>query len=187
MKFKMAPNSLFAILLRNPWWISISLVGVIALASKALLPDPYVPFGMMGGMPFLLIGVMAAWRQLRAPNPKHLAAALEKAAAMSWGDFSELVEKSFVRNGYMVARLKGGVADFKLEKGGQIALLNAKRWKAANQGVETLRELAALRETQGADQCIFIGLSLPTDKAQRFAKENSVQLICDADLAKLVA
>lgn len=38
MKLKMAEKSLFAILLRSPWWVSFSLVAVFALASKALLP-----------------------------------------------------------------------------------------------------------------------------------------------------
>ncbi len=187
MKLKMSENSLFAILLRNPWWISIGLVGIVGLASRALLPDQYVVFGMMGGLPFLVIAIISAWRQLKAPNPKHLADALDKAGAMSWADFSELIDKAFARNGYAVTRLKSGVADFSLEKRGQTALLNARRWKAATQGVEALRELAALREKQGAEQCIFISLAQPTDTALRFAKDNSVQIICDADLAKLIA
>ena len=186
MKLKMAQNSLFAILLRNPWWVSIGLVGVVALASRALLPEQYVPFGMMGGFPFLVIGVMAAWRQFQAPNPKHLTDALAKASAMPWADFSALIERSFTRNGYVVTRLKGGAADFSLEKAGQTTLLNAKRWKAANQGIEPLRELAALRDAQGADQCIFVSLSQPTATAQRYAKDNRVQLICDADLARVI-
>ena len=38
MKFKMAEKSLFAILLRSPWWISFVVVGVIVLAAGALLP-----------------------------------------------------------------------------------------------------------------------------------------------------
>ena len=187
MKLKMSPNSLFAILLRNPWWISIGLVGVVSLASRALLPEQYVVFGMMGGFPFLVIGIIAAWRQWQAPNPQHLVDALAKAGAMSWADFSDLIDKAFTRNGYAVTRLKSGAADFSLEKRGQTTLLNARRWKAANQGVEALRELAAQREKQGADQCIFVSLAQPTDTALRFAKDNCVQIICDADLAKLIA
>jgi len=187
MKLKMSENSLFAILLRNPWWISIGLVGIVGLASRALLPEQYVVFGMMGGLPFLVIGIIAAWRQFQAPNPKHLTDALEKAGAMSWADFSGLIDKAFTRNGYAVTRLKGGAADFTMEKRGQTTLLNARRWKAANQGVEALRELAALREKQGADQCIFVSLTQLTDTALRFAKDNGVQIICDADLAKLIA
>ena len=207
MKLKMAQNSLFAILLRKPWWISIALVVGIALAARALVPQPYVVFGMMGGFPFLVIGIMAAWRQWHAPDPERMAQALQKAGAMSWRDFSDVIEKAFGHQGYAVTRLNAdshrkskrsgngngngngpaGAADFSLERGGQTTLLKCKRWKAANLGVEPLRDLAALREAQGADQCIFISLSLPTDKAQRFARENSVQLVCEADLAKMLA
>ena len=36
MKFKMAEKSLFAMLLRSPWWISFALVGLIALVAANL-------------------------------------------------------------------------------------------------------------------------------------------------------
>ena len=57
---KMAENSLFAILLRNPWWVSFGIVGVFVLGSTALLPKDYVAVGIMGAFPFLVIGSMAA-------------------------------------------------------------------------------------------------------------------------------
>jgi restriction system protein len=38
VKFKMAEKSLFALLLRSPWWISFVVVGLIVLAAGALLP-----------------------------------------------------------------------------------------------------------------------------------------------------
>ena len=53
MQLKIAPNSLFAVLLRSPWWISMLLVLAFGLASAALLPKAYVPFGVMGALPFL--------------------------------------------------------------------------------------------------------------------------------------
>ena len=56
----MSKNSLFAILLRAPWWISMAVVALLALAASALLPEPYVALGVMGGFPFLVIGSMAA-------------------------------------------------------------------------------------------------------------------------------
>ena len=87
MKLKMAEKSLFAILLRSPWWMSFCLVAVFALGSKALLPDQYVIYGVLGGFPFVLIGFIAAWQQLRAPSPARVALALEGAASMSWRDF----------------------------------------------------------------------------------------------------
>ena len=38
MKFRMAPNSVFAVLLRSPWWVSLAIAAALALAAAALLP-----------------------------------------------------------------------------------------------------------------------------------------------------
>lgn len=186
MKLKMAKNSLFAILLRSPWWISLLIVAVIALLSGALLPAPYVPFGVMGAFPFLAIGVMAAWRQMRAPNPARVAAALERAGTLSWRDFSSLLEAAYVQQGHTVTRLNSTAADFSLGKDGQTQLVSAKRWKAATHGVEALRDLVALRDARGAQGCIYISLNPLTDNARRFAQAQSVHLTAEAELAGLM-
>ena len=52
MKFKMAPNSVFAILLRKPWWISFVLASVFVLVAFALLPDDLQVVGSLGAIPF---------------------------------------------------------------------------------------------------------------------------------------
>ena len=186
MKLKMAEKSLFAILLRSPWWMSFCLVAVFALGSKALLPDPYVIFGALGGFPFAVIGVIAAWQQLRAPSPARVSLALEKAASMSWRDFSDALEQGYKREAYAVTRMKSGVADFKLEKAGRSTLVSAKRWKAASHGVEPLRELVAARQAQDAQHCTHVSLGPLTGNAIKFAKENQVQLIYGTELAKLL-
>ncbi len=186
MKFKMAEKSLFAILLRSPWWLSFCLVALFGLASKALLPDQYVIYGVMGGFPFLVIGCIAAWRQLRAPNPERVNAALLQAGSMSWRDFGNALEQGFKGQGYSVARVNSGAADFKLEKSGRTTLVSARRWKAATQGLEPLRELVALKDTQNVDQCSLVALNDFTDNARTFAKQNGVGLIASAELAQLM-
>lgn len=187
MKLKMAEKSLFAILLRSPWWVSFCLVGVFALGSKALLPDPYVVYGVLGAFPFVVIGIIAGWRQFNAPSPARAALVLERAASMSWRDFSDALENGFKRQAYGVSRLKSGVADFKLEKGGRTTLVSARRWKAANQGIEPLRELVAATQAQDVQHCTHISMGPLTDTALKFAKTNQVQLVHGADLAKLLA
>lgn len=186
MKLKMAKNSLFAILLRSPWWVSMLLVGAFVLASYAVLPEPYRAFGMMGGFPFLVIGCMAAWRQWSAPSPARVAEALDRAAGMPWRDFSEAMERGFARQGYSVTRLTTASADFKLEKAGQVTLLSCKRWKAANQGVEPLRDLLAAKESQGADHCMFASLGTPSENALQFAKQKGIGLVAGNELALLL-
>lgn len=186
MKFKMAKNSLFAVLLRSPWWMSLALVALFALASIALLPPQYVAFGMMGGLPFLVIAVMAAWRQWHAPNPAKVAQALEMAAAMSWKDFSHQVAQGFARQGYVVTRLSGGAADFQLTKAERITLVSCKRWKAASQGVQALRDLAAAKDAQGAQHAMLISLGAITAQASRVAKVQGLFLMTESELAQLL-
>lgn len=187
MKIKMTKNSLFAILLRSPWWISMAIVALFALASGALLPPPYVAYGVMGGLPFLVIGIMAAWRQMRAPSAASVAEALSRAGAMSWHDFSGAMSQGFARQGYVVTRLNGPAADFSLLKGGRTTLVSCKRWKAANQGVDALRDLVAARGSLEAHQASYISLSRLTDKARRFAQEQGIHLLTDNELAQLIS
>ena len=141
VKFKMARNSLFAVLLRSPWWISFALVLAFAGASVALLPPEYVPFGVMGGFPFLVIGTIAAWRQLRAPSEAQVQATLEQLAAMSWATFAQTLERAFQAQGYTVQHAPTDGADLQLVKDGRRTLVGAKRWKAVNQGVDAVRPI----------------------------------------------
>ena len=186
MKYKMAKNSLFAILLRSPWWVSIAIVAGFALGAKALLPEPYVPFGVIGGLPFLVIGVIRAWRQWRDPNPEHLSAALARAGEMSWRDFSSALEQAFGRQGFEVTRLSSPAADLQLVKDGGMTLVSCKRWKAANHGVEALRDLAFEQRAQGAQHATYVCLAHVSDKAQRYAKEEGIRLMPTVELAQLL-
>lgn len=182
----MARNSLFAVLLRSPWWISFALVLVIALASGALLPAQYVPFGVMGGFPFLVIGVIAASHQLRAPSEAEVARILEALAAMSWNDFATTLERAYQAQGYAVSRLQGEGADLQLLKAGRTTLVSAKRWKAVNQGVEAVRALDAARTRMDASRCIYICIAGVGDHAQRFANKNQVEILGGPALAALM-
>lgn len=126
MKFKMAPNSLFAILLRNPWWISFLLAAVISMLCAALLPKELVVFGVLGTIPFLVTGFVALKRQWNAPSTAALKAEAARLAGLSWRDFSNELEAKWVRQGFTVERLNErvskGAADFRLEKSMQVTL-----------------------------------------------------------------
>lgn len=186
MKFKMAKNSLFAILLRSPWWISFVIVAVFTLTSITALPAPYVGFGVMGGLPFLVIGVMAARKQWRTPSSARVSEALAQAGAMSWRDFAGLIERMYVQQGYAVTRLNAAAADFQVAQSGQTALVSCKRWKAATHGVEVLRDLVAAKETQGAQQCTYLSVVPVSDTAKRFALAQGVTLLSGDDLGRFL-
>ena len=186
MKFKMSEKSLFAVLLRSPWWISFLLVAVIALLAGALLPKEYAGVGMLGGFPFFVIGCMAMWRQRNLPSAAELEKGLSMLSSMGWRDFSALLETAFTRQGYTVKHLNG-VADMQLEKKGVLTVVSAKRWKAAALGVESLRELVAARDALEARNCVCITLGQVSAKANEYAEQNRITLISDADLVALTA
>jgi restriction system protein len=185
VKFKMSEKSLFAVLLRSPWWISFVLVAVIALLAGALLPGEYKGVGMLGGFPFFVIGCMALWRQRNLPSPALVEKGLEKLGAMSWRDFSVVLDTAFTRQGYTVSQLSGG-ADLLLEKKHVRTVVSAKRWKAAAMGVEPLRELVSRRDALEASNSVCISLGQVSAKAQEFAADNRISLITGADLVILV-
>jgi restriction system protein len=108
---------------------------------------------------------------------------------MSWRDFANALEQGFTGQGYSVSRLaaKVSAADFKLEKSGRTTLVSARRWKAATQGLEPLKELVALKEAHNANDCCLVALNDFTDNARTFAAQNSVGLIASVKLAQLIS
>ena len=99
MKLKMAKNSLFAVLLRAPWWISVVIALLLGLLSLALLPDRFRVVGALSGLPFAVIAVIAAYRQWRLPSESQVVQMRQALAAMAWPAFSALLEQGFRRDG----------------------------------------------------------------------------------------
>ena len=183
MKFKMSEKSLFAILLRSPWWYSFLIAAILMLLARVFLPEAYRAVGMLSAFPFAIIGMMAAWRQRDKPSPERILQALSSLEKMSWKEFLPLMEQAFAQQGFIVTRLNSNSADLQLDKLGKTTLVSCKRWKAATLGVDVLRDLKALQVSQDATYAACISLSLPTGVALKFAKDNAVQLICQDDLA----
>lgn len=187
MKFQMAPNSLFAILLRSRWWISFLLSGAIALLALALLPQEYKVVGALGSTPFIGVGIVAMVRQLSAPSPARVQALLDAAAAQSWTQFAATLESAWQSEGYTVQRLSSAAADFRLERQGKTALVSAKRWKAAHHGVEPLKLLDAGRTAEGLMDAVYIALQPLHSNAQWFARDQNIVVLQGNDLAGLLA
>ena len=185
MKFKMSEKSLFAILLRSAWWYSFLIAAIMMLLARVFLPEAYRGVGMIGGFPFVVVGIIAAWRQRDKPSPESLTLALDQLVTMSWKQFLPIMEEAFIQQGFNVTALNANAADLKLEKSGRITLVSCKRWKAATLGVEVLRDLKSLQASEDAAYAACISLSLPTGVALKFAKDNGIQLICQDELAAL--
>ncbi|OAE58510.1 restriction endonuclease [Achromobacter mucicolens] len=186
MKLKMSQNSIFAVLLRSPWWMSAGVAVLLSAGGFAALPLEYAAMGVFAAVPFAVISLMAAYKQMRAPSGARVQAVTEAVAAMSWADFSRTVEAGFRRDGCEVERLQAPGADFALSKDGHVAIVSAKRWKAARNGVEPLRELQAVREKRGAREAIYIALGDVSDNALQYAKAQGVSLMTAPELSKLL-
>lgn len=182
----MSEKSLFAALLRAPWWVSFLVMFAVALVAGALLPEAYKTAGMLGAFPFFVIGVMAAWRQRNAISPSRIQELVEQARVMGWRDFSVLVEEALRQQGFVVTRLSEGPADFQIEKNGRVTLVSAKRWKAATVGAEHLRELLAVRQSRDAFSCTCMSLGVFSQVAIDLAKDSPMQLLGSANIAQLM-
>jgi len=184
MKFKMAENSLFAILLRAPWWVSVlAAAAAIALVRFFLA----IEYALFASTPFLIIAGIVIWRRLRTPSGARLEAALERVRAMSWEAFAAALEEGFRREGYLPKRSQGA-ADFELERYGRVSLAAAKRWKASRTGVEPLRELqaaAAALPAEDAGECLYLCAGEITVTARAYAAEKNIRLVEGLELAKL--
>ena len=183
MKLELHRNSLFAILLRSPWWVSIlAALGMFA-AVRLFLAEAYAAFA---ALPFALIGLYAGFQQLRRPGAKRIAKTLERARALPWEGFCSALEEAFRRQGYAVTR-PGGAADLELTREGRVTLVACKRWKAVRTGIEPLRELDAAASERGAHGGMYIAAGEVTDNARDFAAQKQIVLVQEEELAKLLA
>lgn len=184
MRLKMAENSLFAVLLRSSWWISVAIaLGVVAV-SRAVLPDAYWLYGAFGALPFAVIAAIAARRQLSAPSARRIEAVVERARAMSLAEFSAELQAALEREGCTVRPANRAGAELELTRAGRVTLLACRRWKAARTGVEPLRELHAAIEAHDAHDGIYVALGEVTDAARAFAARNAIRLVEGPALAQ---
>jgi restriction system protein len=179
---KLPENSLFAILLRSRWWVSL----LVALGAfgvvRLFLHEGYALFA---ALPFIVIAVMALWKQRGVPSGARLDAAIDALRAMTWEEFARALEQGYRREGYSVKRVEGA-ADFEVEKAGRLLLVAAKRWKASSTGVEPLKELVAAGEAREAVACVYVLAGEMTQNALGFAKKTKISWVRGADLVKLI-
>ena len=182
MKFELPKNSLFAILLRAHWWVSVLLAAGVFLLLRIWF-HPGV--ALFAALPFFAIGIYAAWKQLKRPSAKRIAKTLERARALPVDGFCAALEAGFRREGYEAARDKDG-ADLVLNNRGLIALVACRRWKAKHTGIEPLREFDAATRERGAAVRMYVATGEVSDTARAFAAERQIRLLHEEDLARLL-
>ncbi|MFO1327389.1 MAG: restriction endonuclease [Rubrivivax sp.] len=181
---RMHRNSLFAVLLRKPWWLSV-LIGLgIGLAAAALAPADWRGVALMTGLPFLVVGGIALVRGRGRPDAAEVERTAQAARALGWPAFAEQLHEAFARDGWAVQRVEAPSHDFVLERGGRRMLVAARRWKSAHLGLEPLRALQAARQAQDVSDALCIALGGPSAPARRYADEQRIALWQAAELAQ---
>ena len=182
VRLKMSQNSLFAILLRSHWWISLVVALFIVLLARLVVPEAYASYALSFAVPFVVIAAIAAWKQRHVPGEAQVRALVERVSPMGWAEFSALLEDAYRRQGGTVTRVEGG-ADLLVERSRRLSVVAARRWKAASHGLPALRELVAERERRGAHDALYVSLNPLSDKGLLYAREHGVVVVDAAALA----
>ena len=184
MAFKLPRNSLFAILLRSPWWISFAIAGALSLIAMALLPVAYRAVGALSSLPFVVIGIMALRRQWDLPGAQEIERARQVLTELNWQQFEPLAQAALTEPGCVVRKHPGATAEFVIHDSNGCRLVSARRWKSARLGVESLRELTQAFDDVGASAGVVMFLGEITEPAAKFAASNRIEIWGAADLAR---
>jgi restriction system protein len=178
-------NSLFAILLRSPWWKSLGIAVILSLIAATFLPERLKLAGALASFPFVVIGLIAAWKQLKQPGAARVERTATALRELDWARFDPLLQAALVRDGYSVERSRISGIDFEVFKGGRRGLIVARRWKSAHLGIEPLRSLREAADKVDSQDAIYLSLGDLSEAAVRYANTDRVQIWDASRLASL--
>ena len=186
MQLKMKENSLFAILLRSPWWYSLLIGAAIVGVAFARLRPQHAIYGMAISIPFFGLAGLAFYRQMGQPTAQKVAATVEWIRTARTREFMRALTAAYSEAGYQTTPYQGNAADLRLERDGRVTLVSCKRAKAASTGIDPLRALAAAGEQQEAGALVIVALGELTSEARSFAEENRIEILDGGHLAALI-
>ena len=186
MQLKMRENSLFAVLLRSPWWYSLLIGAAIVSVAFAILRAQHIIYGIAAAIPFFGVAAIACYRQMGQPSARKVAATVEWIRTARAGEFIRTLTAAYAEAGYKTTPYKGNAADLQLEREGRVTLVSCKRVKAANTGIKPLHALVAAGEQRQASALVFIALGELSSEAHTFADDNRIEVLGGGDLAALI-
>ena len=178
----MARQTLFSILSRQPWWVTLLVAFVLFWVTYAIFP-PVAPFITV---PFLLLAGYIGFVQFRKGVPGNVGERLAALRAMTWEEFSAAVTEAYRKQGYTVLPSEGAGYDFKLVKDSRTTLLQCRRWKVNQVGAAPVRELAQAVERGEAARGICLAAGEFSVPARKLAAGEPLTLISGSDLTDLV-
>ena len=184
MALKMTEGSLFAVLLRSPWWYS-ALLGMLLVVASLAVPNAQVAIVIVSlSLPFFGIAAFAAFKQSKLPSRKRMLEVDEQARGMTPADIAAKIADPYVEARFDAEEHPTNAAELELIRGNQTLLLSTKRFKAATTGVGPLKQLVAAGKNADATGYLYVTLGDVSDNARKFANENNIELIQAGRLAE---
>ena len=193
---------LFDMLVQMPWWAGVSaavvfwIIGVVRYGgaqdggvSAGLAPLLRMVFN---GLAILSLAAAGASAIKRVSRRKLLdrQKGIDSLRSLSWQQFEQLVGEAYRRRGYDIEERGGGGADggvdLVLRGQGETVLVQCKRWKTQQVGVDKVRELFGVVTAERADRGILVTSGHFTRPAIAFATGKAIELVDGPALAKLV-
>ena len=184
MALKVSENSLFAVLLRSPWWYSVLIALFVVAVSVMLVGGKFLVFGLATSLPFIGIAIYSAYKQSQRPGKKRLLEVEQDARKMSVANMAKKIASNYENINFDVVPFKGDAAELELERGRHKFLLSCKRFKAANTGIEPLKQLVSAGEKNEATGYLYVALGEVTANARDYALKNNIEFIQAEALAE---
>lgn len=181
----MARETLFHILSRQPWWLSLLVAAGLFGITQLVWP----PVAFFVALPFLLLAGYIGFRQWRGMSVAtvDVPGQLEALRGMIWENFSLVVAEAYRRQGYTVTEARDAAYDFELAKNGRRTLVACRRWKVNAVGEGPLKALAAAVDRTEAYNAYCLAAGGFSPNARAYAATAPVTLVAGADLVTLVA
>ena len=184
MKFKMAQGSLFAVLMRSPWWYSVLIALLVVAIGLVLVGGKYLILGIATALPFIGIATYSAYSQSQRPGMKRVLEVEQAARKMPVAELAKTIADNYEKINFDVIAFKGDEAELELERGMHKFLLSCKRFKAAKTGIEPLKKLTTAGEKHEVSGYLYVALGEISANALAYAQKNNIELIQAEALAE---
>ncbi|MGH1360298.1 MAG: restriction endonuclease [Burkholderiaceae bacterium] len=182
----MAENSLFAMLMRAPWWASLGIASALVALSFAILPTDYVVFGLAAAVPFIVIAVLVLWKLAKQPRAAVVEAIDQRVRGLNAKAFGAELTQGFESTGHIVQAVKSDSVDLVVTKGWRVTVVSFRKWKAAHVGADPLKALFEARDQHEANGAMAVVLGDLSAPAAKFAEANNIQILRAEDLALIL-
>ena len=197
-------EGLLDLLVLLPWWVSVVVSAVAYISLKFIVPtlntENIIFQGFQTALPNVAhilalvllipapISAFNAWQKRKLLDNQE---SIQTIRDLSWRKFEVLVAEAYRRQGYNVTENQtvgadGGV-DVRLEKNGDLHLVQCKNWKTSKVGVKVVREMYGVMIDEQASSVKIIISGMFTQEAHNFANDKPIDLIDGSQLETLIA